>query len=843
MFAMDFKAFTLTHIYAKQGTTKEMSKSSIQCIECFDRNVYIGTKDATVQQLIFPSITNSDLDLEQSKAREGRARKLGSSIQVSKLKVVPLFNHLLVLWDRSLCALNMFSLEPVPALKKIQHISLFEVCNSSPVAQTDEHGVQMVTSSSRRKVIQIHVVKVDQWLVLREVPLLLDPVAFAVDGDILCVATNNKYLLCDAKTGNTEELFPHNQSRQQVITTSVGQGEFLLNGPGSLGMFVMKTGVCQRPPLQWPQEVLAAGICFPYILTLQSQLLSVYSMVDQQHKQTVSLSGAKGLLSMPDGVLVFTERDIFSLHLVPFQEQIQALVQHERVEEALLLLEGVQGQRPLDSHQELQKTITRQAGFVHFYQQGFSKAKDLFIKCELDPREVISLYPDIRSCLSEDFQSQQDQMNKTRALQEHWEEDRNTFHHYLGFLGDFLTEVRGTQPGLKCIKEVDCALVRLYVELEDTKNLQQLLAIPNMCDLDHCAPFLEENKRYYALGCLFQSQGCHIDAIQTWVKIADGIHEDPSCSDIYGHIVWNLSQLQDRDAVWKFADWTLQRDQETGVQIFSRHPQPDQNEIQEVLTLLEKYPLALLLYLEFLIYELKSEEEGHHSRLALSYVTQALQEEKEADLRKARWKLQQLLWESKFYDISTVYNSVEATDLHREKAILLGRMGEHSQALQELVIHEEDPRVAEAFCYRAAEGQGPQLKQTLLLTLVQIYLNSENLTSAAVDLLNNNPQDFAIEKVLQLLPDSWSVQLVSQFLTRSLRETLHQTRMVSLQTALSRVELMRHQVVWMQASKINFRQHEGQKCKVCQRKLIEPHFAWSLHSDPVHTSCNEPSSS
>lgn len=61
----------------------------------------------------------------------------------------------------------------------------------------------------------------------------------------------------------------------------------------------METGICQRPPLQWPQEVLAAGICFPYILALQPQALSVYSMLDQQHKQTVRLSGAKGLLSIP----------------------------------------------------------------------------------------------------------------------------------------------------------------------------------------------------------------------------------------------------------------------------------------------------------------------------------------------------------------------------------------------------------------------------------------------------------------------------------------------------------------------------------------------------------------
>ena len=44
-----------------------------------------------------------------------------------------------------------------------------------------------------------------------------------------------------------------------------------------------------------------------------------------------------------------------------------------------------------------------------------------------------------------------------------------------------------------------------------------------------------------------------------------------------------------------------------GVQIFSRRPPDDRMETQDVLTLLEKYPLALLLYLEFLIHDLNSE--------------------------------------------------------------------------------------------------------------------------------------------------------------------------------------------------------------------------------------------
>lgn len=114
-----------------------------------------------------------------------------------------------------------------------------------------------------------------------------------------------------------------------------------------------------------------------------------------------------------------------------------------------------------------------------------------------------------------------------------------------------------------------------------------------------------------------------------------------------------------------------------------------------------------------------------------------------------------------------------------------------------LVHQERDPQAAEAFCRRAAQGRDSQFRQTLLLILLQIYLSSEDLISVAVDLLNNNPRVFEVEQVIRLLPDSWSVQLVSQFLIGSLRETLHQRRMARLQKELSQAELMQHKVIWV----------------------------------------------
>lgn len=47
---------------------------------------------------------------------------------------------------------------------------------------------------------------------------------------------------------------------------------------------------------------------------------------------------------------MFAERDVFVLRLVPFEKQVQDLVSRERVEEALLLLDGVQTRYPLESY-------------------------------------------------------------------------------------------------------------------------------------------------------------------------------------------------------------------------------------------------------------------------------------------------------------------------------------------------------------------------------------------------------------------------------------------------------------------------------------------------------------
>ncbi|KAM6972896.1 transforming growth factor-beta receptor-associated protein 1 [Aplochiton taeniatus] len=840
---MSSRVFTQIQIYEKHGLPKEKDKSIIRCLECCDRNIYIGTKDSVVQHLVLPSGSSEEPDLQQ-RAREGRTKKLGSSSPVTQLKAVPVLNHLLVLLDRSLTALNMFSLEPVSSLKKIQHVSLFEVCASTLTTESQAVRVELVTASSRRREVRIHVVGVDRWECVKEVAMPQDPVALAVDGTSLCVATSDRYLLHDYKTGSGVDLFSHHHGRQNVIVSSAGKGEFLLNGPASLGMFVMKTGVCQRPPLQWPEGVLAAAVCFPYVLALQPQVLCVYSMLDQQLKQTVVLNGGQGLLSATDCVYVFAERQILSLSLVPLEEQIESLVEQERLEEALVLLEGVQSHLQPHGYKNLHKTITCIGGFVEFYREAFSKAQDLFIEGKLDPREIICLYPAMKPQLCDSFTSQLVAVTNCRSLLLLQQEERAAFTRYQSFLGDYLRVVRGSEQGLRYSQDVDCALLTLYAEQGDTGGLTQLLSTPTSCRLNTCVPVLEQHNRFFALGLLYQSHGQQQKAIETWVKIADGLNSDTSCTNVYEHIVRTLSQLWDRDVVWASANWALQRNQEVGVQIFTKRDPGDKQlfRADEVITFLKKYPVALMSYLEFLVHDLNSKAEKHHTLLALAYVAQTLQafqkaEEADSDGDTTREKLQRLLWQSTFYNAATLYESVQPTVLHIEKAILLGREGNHSQALQILVHHERDPQAAGAYCHRVARDQSTELRHTLFLTLLQIYLGSAGMTGHAVDLLNQNPKAFDPVRVIQELPEGWSLQLVSQFLLGFLREAIHQRRMVGVQRALSEAELFRHKVAWTQASKPMLRLVNGEVCNACQRAFTEPQFVCGIGGKLIHPGC------
>nr|XP_023694938.1 transforming growth factor-beta receptor-associated protein 1-like isoform X1 [Paramormyrops kingsleyae] len=831
---MSLTAFMPFLVLEKPATSKEKLKSGFQVLEGCGRNLYIGSRDGTIQHF-----TLLEPEGNQQTVRETRRKQLGSKDLITQMKVLPVQNHLLVLCNGSITAFNMFSLEPIPTLSKIRNVSLMSVNDSYSLAQP--LVVELFTLASRRRAVSIHVVSVNKWECIKEVSLSQDPVSLAVDGSCLCIGTDKNYILHDHKSGITLDLVPHDSTNQSVIVQAVGKGEFLLNGPGSLGIFVNSHGISQRPPLQWSQGVLAAAVYPPYVLALQSEGLLIYSMLDQHLKQTVPLHKAIGLLCTTESVFVFTESEVYNLQPIPLDVQITALVNSESVHEALELLQGVEGQLSEDTYKTLQKNTAHTAGFVKFYQGCFQEAKELFIKGDIDPREIISLYPDLPS-LGDGFTSQLAAVFNTRDLRAMRTEDYATFQGYQEFLGGFLSAIRGTDQSHGHGRDIDCTLLKLYAERECHKDLDQLLSSGNDCLLDMCVPYLEKNKRFFSLGLLYQSHGQADDAVQTWVKIVDGFLAVSSSPDVYKHIVKFLSQQKCRKLLWKYADWILQRDQEVGVQIFTNRGDSQESLSDEDLAFLTKYPKALELYLEHLVMDFKSKKEKHHTLLATTYVAHILRDLEHVRAmdttgNTTRYKLQQFLQDSTFYNAEDVQEAIKCTPLFVEKAILHGRAGEHFKALEVLVHKAKDQQAAEDYCRRTSEGQSTEFINQLYLTLLGIYLQSPHSVRAAVDLLNGNSAAFNLLDVLQVLPDSWSLQLVDRFLIESLRWNFHSRQMRWIEKNLVQVEYHRHKIGWIRDTRGMIKVEKWQLCQRCGRYLMEPIFLRSLKGELIHEHC------
>ncbi|XP_066500356.1 transforming growth factor-beta receptor-associated protein 1 [Hoplias malabaricus] len=824
-------------LFEKVPTGRSKDKSTFECMEWFCNNLYIGLKDGVVLYLNVGRWSGGE---QPERVREVGRRQMGRGGAVIQLKVLPVLNHLLVFWDSSITVLNMFSLEPIPGLKKIQNISVFGASHLAS-AFSQPVFVSLITASSRRRALSVHHIYVDRWETVGHVALPQDPVALGVCESCVCVATSDRYILHDHVIQNTLHLFTHNHGKRNIIVKESGKREFLLNGPGNLGMFVTKDGVSEHPPVQWPEGVLDAAVHFPYVLALQSQMVFIYSILDQKLKQSVSVHNAKALLSSTEGVFVVCEREIHCLTQSPLEDQVEGLLANERLDEALTLLDGVQTRLPPDSYENMHRNIICTSGWIHFYREAFPEAEELFIKSGLDPREIISLYPEM-TVLSSDFKSQRPLVSNAKDLWTLSKEDWTTFQQYLSFLCHFLREIRGTTQGQVCPQDIDTALFQLYLRQEDQKNLELLVSCPNDCILQVCVSELEHHKRFFTIGQLYQSHGQHLKAIQTWVDIVEGVCVDLQ-PGVFQHIVNTLCQLKQKFIIMKFIDWVLQRDQKVGVSIFTKRVPNDQSMFapEEVLTFLANFPAALSLYLEYLVHELHSKEEKHHTLLATTYISQILQpgqstldREVDAGIRE---KLQQLLWQSSIYSTDAVQMTIQSSALHVGKAILLGRAGHHREALAILVNQEKDQQAAENYCRRTSAGQGQEFTQQLFLCLLQVYLGSSQRAAEAVDLLNNNVHTFNPLRVLPVLPGSWSLQLLRRFLCESLRETVHEKRMRNLEMNLAKVENLRHKHAWMEATQQKVRLDRSCVCECCRRQLSGPGFLRRKSGELIHTHC------
>ncbi|EMF15465.1 uncharacterized protein SEPMUDRAFT_147349 [Sphaerulina musiva SO2202] len=371
---------------------------------------------------------------------------------------------------------------------------------------------------------------------------------------------------------------------------------------------------------------------------------------------------------------------------------------------------------------------------------------------------------------------------------------------------------------------------------------------------DRGIQLLEEYHRLYVLSRLYQNKQYRdiSKVLATWRRILEG-EADAGGEFIEGEHVMReyLAKIRDVALVQEYGAWLANRNPKLGVQIFADDASRVQFEpTQAVAILKERAPEAVKEYLEHLVFGknhvqyvndliayyldtvLVELESNHESRVLLkdSYDIYRAQFPPKPTYRQfitdnavdAEWwhnrlRLLQLIGGShgaaSKYDVHVLGQRLApySDELVPEMIILNGREGKHEEALRLLVHGLGDYDTAIRYCLlggnsifhpsssflNAPERDALPSKEAqsvlfnyLLDQFFQIQDVGERLERTA-ELLDRFGGWFDVAKVLELIPDSWSVELVSGFLAHAFRRLIAEKNETGIVKALCSAQNMR----------------------------------------------------
>ena len=806
---MSFKAFELVPVVEQLSS----ERAKVECIEAYEENLYVGTSDCCV---IFYVIRQgvSPTGKITFQCQFKKTRQLEHKKPIEKIIVCSTLSRLLVLCSGTVTVLNSVSLDKISISTKLKAIS--DMC---PNESLDEHAhltCEVCFASSKRKSVSIYTLTEDRLILSKDLSVP-EPIAkLRRDGQAIFMASQSLYYLLDVASGQCNSFIRLDCEVEAAFIQRVGAGEFLLRA-SDLGVFIDKHGEAKRTPLRLVGQPFQVAYHFPYVLALCYDQVHVYSVLTEEHKQTISFQGGCALASFGKRVLIASHRQIYSLAMIDLEQQVQHLFAEAHVTEALFLaqvslveddsLTPSNNQRRVKQLQRYQQ----QAGFAFLSQFLFEEAAEQFHDSSMDFRELVILFPGLLSKSSSFRSRATDQgLHKFSDATALTKGNPDKLKKLQQFVVSYLEDVRLTAAAHGKRDDLDTALLKLYA----MGNCEQLLGFiggENAANVEASVEALREFKRFHALGLLYCFHNMAEKALEVWVQLNDGELVDPAHPGM-SYVVEFLASLSDHQLVSKFASWALQKDQPLAATIFTHRPHNETSSEftrpDSVLDYLNKYTIALRIYLEHLVFTKKLEKEKYHTHLAVLYLDEVLEIQESQQtrddttelvesqkLKDARHRLCRMLETSSLYRVTLLLGKIQDTNLYNECAILYGKLEQHEKALQLLVHRLKDYSAAQRYCTVNSSDRDLRYRRKLFLALLTVYLTpvagqGQLLVVQAMDLLNCSEAEFDVSQVLQILPETWSISLISNFLSRSIRRSMSQARASRLQHSLARGEAL-----------------------------------------------------
>lgn len=363
---------------------------------------------------------------------------------------------------------------------------------------------------------------------------------------------------------------------------------------------------------------------------------------------------------------------------------------------------------------------------------------------------------------------------------------------------------------------------------------------------DRAVVLLEKYRRLYILSRLYGSRRMAGKVLQTWRRIIDGEKDaGDELVDGENEVRKYLVRMKDPSLVRDYGAWLARRNPALGVQVYTDDNSRVKFPPHQVVELLqEKAPEAVKVYLEHLVFGKKNfqyandlisyyldnvlsvlgSSKGAQELLAQSYESYRALHPPKPTYRQfiidnavpvAWWhdrlRLLELLGGSHgadfSYNVASILSRIEPfeQDLVPESIILDGRQGRHQQALRLLTHGLGDYHTAINYCllggasifYPTSRAVSPieaptnEEQAVLFGFLLGEFLRIEDVNNRlerTSELLERFGSWYDVSHVLGLIPESWSVDMISGFLVNAFRRLIQEKNEAMITKALSGAE-------------------------------------------------------
>uniref|UniRef100_A0A672REH7 Vam6/Vps39-like protein n=1 Tax=Sinocyclocheilus grahami TaxID=75366 RepID=A0A672REH7_SINGR len=770
----------------------------IDCLAAWDDWLLVGTKPGhLLLYRIKKDAGTNRFEVTLEKSNKNFSKKIQNCVVSVSAVSLPSFVS-----ENNIHVHDLLTFQQITVVSKARGASLF-ACDLQQ-SSSGEAKLRMCVAVKRK--IQLYYWKDREFHELQGDFAAPDiPKSMAWCENSICVGFKRDYYLIrmDGR-GSVKELFPTGKQLEPLVAP-LADGKVAV-GQDDLTVVLNEEGVCtQKCALNWTDIPVAMEHQPPYIIAVLPRYVEIRTLEPRLLVQSVELQRPRFITSAGSNV-VYVASNHFVWRLVPISiaSQIRQLLQDKQFELALQLA-IMKDDSDADKRQQIHH-IQNLFAFNLFCQKRFDDSMQVFAKLGTDPTHVIGLYPDL---LPSDYRKQLHYPNPLPVLSGAELEKAHLA------LIDYLTPKRshlvkqlndsdpftpsppmeGT-PTIKSRKKllqiIDTTLLKCYLHTNVALVSPLLRLENNHCHIEESEYVLKKAHKYSELIILYEKKGLHQKALQVLLD-----QSTKANSPLKGH------------------ERTVQYLQRLGVE-------------------------NLGIIFEF-------------SPWVLKICVPAVAAGKEAgELGEYRNKLLSFLEVSSSYEPERLVSDFPFDGLLEERALLLGRMGKHEQALFIYVHILKDTRMAEEYCHGHYDPSTDGNKD-VYLSLLRMYLSPPDVhflgpikmelcepqanLQAALKVLQLHHSKLNTTKAINLLPANTQIREIQVFLESVLVEKAGRKRFDQVLKSLLQAEFLRVQEERIFHQQVKCVITDEKTCRVCKKKIGNSAFARYPNGVVVHYFC------